>query len=104
VSSGEKNATVGLCSVFFSFKRRHIDSNNPRAAVTSSSSCAFPKWQGQKRQHVLLLQHEGDVPSKYHVSEIKINTNAEQNPSLKEGDGIKLLVIKGETALHTALL
>lgn len=40
----------------------------------------------------------------YHVNEIKINTNTEQNPSLKEGDDLKLLVIKGETALHIALL
>lgn len=104
MNSGEKNAAVGFFSVFFSFKGRYIDSNNPRAAVTSSSSCAFPKQQGQKRQHVLLLQHEGEVPREYYVSKIKINTNTEQNPSLKEGDDLKLLVIKGERALHTGLL
>lgn len=52
----------------------------------------------------MLLRHEGEVPREYHVSRIKINTNTEQNPSLREEDVLKLLVMKGETALHTVLL
>lgn len=100
---GGKKAAVGFCSVFFPFKGWCIDSNSPMAAGTSSGSCAFPKWQGQKQQHVLLLQREGRVPREHHVREIKTKANTEQNPPLKEGDGFKLLVIKGEAALRTAL-
>lgn len=74
------------------------------ATGTSSSICAFPRWQGQKRQHILLLRHKGEVPREHHVRKIKINSNTEQNLSLKEWDDLKLLVIKGETVLHTALL
>lgn len=100
---GKKKAAVGFCSVFFPFKGWCIDINSPMAAGTSSRSCAFPKWQGQKRQHVLLLQHEGHVPREHRVREIKTNANTKQNPPLKEGDDFKLLVIKGEAAVCTAL-
>lgn len=63
-----------------------------------------PKRQEQKKRHVLLLRHEGEVPREHHVSEIKINTSAEQNPSLKERDDLKLLVIKGGIAPRAARL